>query len=282
MTSSLLQQRRPRAHRAPTAAAAGAKAEAKAVAGAVRPVPGGTAPTGILDWQHPRVRHLLEQVRAHEPAAAGPGPLALLQAAHQTIVAEIRPVYSLDDRRPVSETLRRGRGSCSQRLAVLEAVARASGVPTRVRGLLVDGAFWYPRFPRLRFLVPDHVVLAWPEFQLDGGWLPASELFGSLPELSTAPGGGFTNSGGETMFEALSRTAVDWDGATRACPESPESPGSPGSRSSCDLSASISADLGHYSSRDLLFADRDQTLCWAARRLGEPVLGRWSAGGRTT
>ncbi|WP_457464607.1 hypothetical protein [Streptomyces sp. TE5632] len=67
--------------------------------------------------------------------------------------------------------LRRGRGSCSQRLAVLESVARASGVATRVRGLLVDGSFWYPRFPRLHRIVPEQVLLAWPEFRLEG--LPA-------------------------------------------------------------------------------------------------------------
>ncbi|MHA6763279.1 transglutaminase domain-containing protein [Streptacidiphilus sp. PAMC 29251] len=198
------------------------------------------------------------------------GQLGLLRSAHTAIVAGIRPVYSVQERQPVSRTLRRGRGSCSQRLAVLEAVARASGVPTRVRGLLVDGAFWYPRFPRLRALVPDTVVLAWPEFALDGGWLQASELFGSLPELSAASAGGFTNVGSETMFEALSRTALDWDGATSR----------PGACSSCDLSASVTADLGQYPSRDLLFAEHGQTLPRAARHLAEPLLSRWNAGGR--
>jgi hypothetical protein len=55
---------------------------------------------------------------------------------------------------------------------VLEAVARAIGVPTRVRGLLVDGVFWYPRFPRSKPLVPERVLLAWPEFLLDGERVP--------------------------------------------------------------------------------------------------------------
>ncbi|WP_271222368.1 transglutaminase domain-containing protein [Streptosporangium carneum] len=232
-------------------------------AGAV-PVLGETAPTRILDWGHPRVSALVGRVTSRNPE----GPLDLLRIAHGVIARTVRPVYSVKDLRPVSETLRRGRGSCSQRLAVLEAVARASGVPTRVRGLLVDGAMWYPRFPRLRLLVPDRVVLAWPEFRLADGWLQASELFGGLDDLSRAPGGGFANDGGETLFEALSRTAVDWDGVT--------SP--PGACSVCDLSARVLTDLGRHRSRDALFAEHGQTLCWAARTLAEPLLGRWSAG----
>lgn len=235
-----------------------------------RPVPmpgsagGGVASTAILDWRHWRVGRLLEQVQVHKPEDM----LDLLRIAHRRIAEEIRPVYSLEERRPVSQVLRRGRGSCSQRLAVLEAVARASGVPTRVRGLLVDGAFWYPRFPRFRLLVPDRVVLAWPEFMLETGWVPVSELFGPLHALGAASEGGFINTAGETLFDAVSRTAVDWDGATAQrgmCPM-------------CDLSANVRADLGHYDSRDALFAEHGQTLCWSARMLGEPVLGRWSAG----
>ena len=115
--------------------------------------------TAILDHDTAPVRRLLEAARRE---AGGPGGRDLLAAAHAVISRGVIPVYALDDAQPVSQTLTRGRGSCSQRFAVLEAVARAAGVPTRVRGLLVDGRFWYPRFPRLRALVPDQVVLAWP------------------------------------------------------------------------------------------------------------------------
>ncbi|MER6977261.1 transglutaminase domain-containing protein [Streptomyces carpinensis] len=260
MTSSLLTpRRRPRAGRAGGGAA-----------------PGSTAPTRILDWHHPQVASLLRRI----DTAAGPqdasGPvrrIAALRRAHRWIAAAVQPVYSVQDERPVSEVLRRGRGSCSQRLAVLESVARASGVATRVRGLLVDGAFWYPRFPHLHRIVPDQVVLAWPEFRVDGlsptvhataPWLAVSELFGSLDELSGAHEGGFTNAGAETLFEALSRTAIDWDGVTPC----------PAAGASCDLSAYVLADLGRFGSRDELFAWHGQTLCRTARLLAEPVLGR--------
>jgi hypothetical protein len=229
--------------------------------------PGSAEATPILDWRHPLVAALVERVQ-------GDDPVTLLQAAHRLIASEIRPVYSVDDTHPVSKTLRRGRGSCSQRLAVLEAVARASGIPTRVRGLLVDGTFWYPRFPRLKFLVPDRVVLAWPEFQVDrfqsdrfqvdGGWLPVTELFGealSCDVRGFASGftNGFTNDG-ETLFDALARTTIDWDGT-----------GNPG----CDLSATVVADLGRFSARDELFDEYGQTLCPGIRILAEPVLSHW-------
>jgi transglutaminase-like putative cysteine protease len=234
---------------------------------------GSTAPTRILDWEHPRVAELIRSIGNGHAADLPDGRLDILRRAHGRIAATVRPVYSVQDERPVSDVLRRGRGSCSQRLAVLEAVARASGVATRVRGLLVDGAFWHPRFPHLRRLVPAQVLLAWPEFHLHRSttsWLPASELFGDLAELSGRRASGFTNAGAETLFEALSRTAVDWDGATACAADAV----------SCDLSAHVLADLGHFDSRDDLFAHHGQTLCGPARWMAEPVLGRRSAGAR--
>lgn len=239
---------------------------------------GGTAPTRILDWDRPGIRSAARSIgTAPQKREGGAAQVSALRRAHRWISAEVRPVYSVEETRPVSRVLRLGRGSCSQRMAVLEAVARAWGIPTRVRGLVVDGAFWYPRFPRLRRLVPDQVVLAWPEFRIDGPsgadhaaarWLPVSELFGGAGQEPGRIGGGFTNAGPETLFEALARTSVDWDGAM-ACPASD---------GSCDLSAYLLGDLGHFDSRDELFAQYGQTLCGPARLLAEPVLGRRAAG----
>ncbi|MFH9010822.1 transglutaminase domain-containing protein [Streptomyces sp. NPDC017943] len=296
MTSSLLTPRR------------------RAFVDAPRHVTGSTAPTAVLDWTDGRVTALLRDIDVATPhSERGAGSRAgaridLLRRAHGVITDAVRPVYSVQDERPVSQVLRRGRGSCSQRLAVLEAVARASGTATRVRGLLVDGAFWYPRFPRMRQIVPDRVVLAWPEFliEAEGGaasagagenggtgveWLTASEIFGDLSRLNRRDEGGFTNRGPETLFEALSRTAVDWDGVT-VCPTGTATGGTvdaaTGSRTgddvtarSCDLSSYVLADLGRFDSRDELFAQHGQTLCSPARLLAEPILGRWAAGARS-
>ncbi|MFC7030815.1 transglutaminase domain-containing protein [Nonomuraea rubra] len=217
---------------------------------------GGSAATPILDWRHPRVQALLTELRNLAPGTER----AFLIAAHRLIAARVRPVYAMNDQQPVSTTLRLGRGSCSQRLALLEAVARGRGISTRVRGLLLDGRFWRPRFPRLRVLIPRQVVLAWPEFLLDGRWVAVSELYGELNALRA--GGRFTNTGRETLFDAIARTAVDWDGAT--C-------------SSCDLSGQVRADLGYFDSRDDLFEQHGQTLCLPVRLPADLIMSRRAA-----
>lgn len=146
---------------------------------------------------------------------------------------------------------------------MLEAAARGKGISTRVRGIAVDGSFWYPRFPKLKTLVPDHVILAWPEFKIDGTWVPVSELYGSLGEMAIC-GIGFTNEGGETLFDAIGRTAVDWDGATGG---------------QCDLSAVVSDCLGYFDSRDELFRTQGQTLAWLPRKIADGIMSRRSAAG---
>jgi hypothetical protein len=76
---------------------------------------------------------------------------------------------------------------------------------------------------------------------------------------------GAPTSGGETLFEALPRTALDWEGRTSELGTCP----------ACDLSARVLSDLGFYESRDLLFREQGQTLSLVARTFVEPVLGRW-------
>ncbi|MFC9388122.1 transglutaminase domain-containing protein [Streptomyces venezuelae] len=264
MTSRLLMPVRPfrttgpgRARTAPTVGTA-PTAEAA----------GATRATAILDLAHPRVVAFVGRVRRAADERGATTDLDRLRTAHGIIAATVRPVYSVEDLRRVSRTLRLGRGSCSQRMAVLEAVARSFGVPTRVRGLLVDGAFWYPRFPKLRPFVPEEVLLVWPEFLLDGTWVPIAELFADAePAAPASRAGAFTNSGAETLFEAVARTGVDWDAPAACAGAAP-----------CDLSAHLRTDLGRFTSRDELFARHGQTLCLPARTLAEPLLGRWNAG----
>ncbi len=206
---------------------------------------GSTAPTAVLDRRHERVRRLLADARS---AAGESGDRPLLPAAHRLVGDRVRAVCALDDTQSASRTLARRRGSCSRRPAVLEVVARAAGIPTRVRGLLGDDSFWYPRFPRLRHLVPDTVLPAWPEFRLGQEGVGVSELYAPLGAANPA---GFTDTGPQPLFEALAPTAVDRDGST--C-------GADGC-SSFDLSALVRQDLGRFSSRDALFAAHGQSLC---------------------
>ncbi len=225
---------------------------------ASREAAGGTSPTPILDWESDAVREFASALAA-DPIRES---RLFLRAAHQGVAHQILPSYALNDHQPTSVTIARQRGSCSQRLAVVEALARRAGIATRVRGLAVDGAFWYPRFPRLGWLVPERIILAWPEFQIAEEWVSASELFGSMGELAACTAG-FTNTEGETLFDAIARTAVDWDGSSGT--------------TTCDLSATVREDLGYFDSRDELFAAQGQTLCWFARAVGDPIMSRRAA-----
>lgn len=218
--------------------------------------PGSTAPTRIQDHGSAPIERLTERARnaAHSPEA-----LAVLESAHAIIRDEVRAVYAMEESTPASRTLSRGYGSCSQRLAILESVARSIGVATRVRPLLIDRSFWYPRFPRLAFAMPDRVLLVWPEFGVDG-WRSASELFGPI---GCRGGTTFTNHGAETLFEAVGRCAIDWDG------HSADSP--------FDLSRFVRADYGHFSNRDDAFRSLGQTLCTPVRAIADPILRRIAA-----
>lgn len=225
-------------------------------AGAGPTTTGSVDATPILDHESAAIAWLVDRSRRH---AASGDQLAVLEAAHAFIRDEVRAVYALAENTPASRTLTRGYGSCSQRLAILESVARSIGVATRVRALLIDRSFWYPRFPHIGFALPDRILLAWPEFDVDG-WRPASELFGPI---GCRGGGSFTNRGSETLFEAVGRCAVDWDGHTDG--------------SAFDLSQFVRADYGYFTNRDDAFHELGQTLCAPSRLVADPILRRIAA-----
>jgi hypothetical protein len=196
-------------------------------------------PTPILNNKHPLLAHFTRELLAECPS----DDRTFLQMAHQRLSERLSPIYTLRERQSASTTLAQGCGSCSQRIAVLEAVARSAGIGTRSRALWIDGQFWSPRFPWLHCVLPQRVLLAWPEFFLDGRWVDFAELYGSLPELADRNHDGFTNATGETLFEAVSRTAIDWYGQTSYSTTS----------ASCDLSDFVVADDGIFPSRDAVF-----------------------------
>lgn len=213
--------------------------------------PGSLAPTLILNFESQGITRLVALSRQ---LAQSTEALAVLEAAHSIICHEVRAVYALEEMTPAARTLARGFGSCSQRLAILESVARAIGIPTRVRALLIDRSFWYPRFPNVGFALPDTILLAWPEFSIQQ-WRPASELFG---KVGCRGGGAFTNSGGETLFEAAGRCAIDWDGQS--------------GDTAYDLSRFLRADYGYFANRDDAFKQLGQTLCTPSRWIADPLL----------
>ena len=181
-------------------------------------------------------------------AAGRPPRRELLRAAHRHLVAVIHPVYSLAERHPASRILREAKGSCSQRMACLEALARAYAIPTRVRALFLEGRFWAPRLPLLAPFLRRRTLIPWPEFEFEEGWIGFEEIFDPLAVLADRARHGFTNRG-ESMFEAVEHTAVDFFGKLRqrGHPRGEE----------FDLSAFVDEDAGVFASRDELLVRFD-------------------------
>jgi hypothetical protein len=203
----------------------------------VSPQPVNFKATFILDFYHDAVQALVKGLRElNQPERI------FLQRSHQRLTQLVRPVYSVDELQPVSKTLQLKQGSCSQRMACLEAIARAGGIATRVRALHIKGSFWYPRFQFSRPFIPKRILLVWPQFFVEETWMDFDELYAPLAQLAEAAHG-FTNDG-ESLFEAVQKTPVDFLGKTcgLAC-----------ARPEHDLSEFILDDSGFFDTRDEAF-----------------------------
>jgi transglutaminase-like putative cysteine protease len=216
-------------------------------------------PTRILDYKSASVRYFAASLSAESQ-------IGFLRSAHRAIAELIVPVYTIREHQPVSQTITRGRGSCSQRLACLEALARSKGIGTRVRGFWVSGEFWNQRFPLSRCLIPRRVLLAWPQFWLEGAWSGVEETFERLENLAEHSSAFANDANAETLFEAIRTTAVDFEGRTQGC------------STNCDLSKYIVDNGGVFDTRDELFT-RMGTLeeTWRGRAFELLYAGRKSA-----
>ena len=222
------------------------------------PCPENLKAKAILDIQHEEVQKLAKKLAQEEL----PDRLRL-RKAHSLLAAILRPVYSVDEWQRASKTLLKRQGSCSQRMTCLEAVARAIGIPTRVRAIYVEGSFWYPRFRFLRPFIPKRILLAWPQFYLGGTWVDFDELYAPMAQLAATATRGFSNDL-ESLFEAVQDTPVDFVGKTcgMAC-----------ARAEYDLSRFVLDNRGFFNTRDELFehlGSLEQTL---RGRLFEMALG---------
>jgi hypothetical protein len=194
--------------------------------------------TSILDHDETTICDLAMRLRQRDSEDR-----KLLQSAHRYLVDFVKPIYTLDELQPASQTLRKERGSCSQRMACLEAVSRACGVPTRSRGLQVSGRFWFPRFRLFRAFIPSRILLVWPQFFVQRVWIDFDELYSTAAELAERAEHAFNNNG-ESIFDAVDSTPVDFLAKTCrvGC-----------TRSSFDLSRFVLADEGFFDTRDEVF-----------------------------
>jgi hypothetical protein len=222
-------------------------------------------PTPILNCDNPSIRKFASDMQAFCTSST-----SFLRLIHRFLISAIKPIYTLDEFQPASVTLGKGRGSCSQRMACLEALSRANNIATRVHGLWIDGRFWYPRFYVSRPFIPRRILLAWPQFFVSDHWIDFDELHGSTDELAMKSSDGFSNAG-ETLFEAVAHTAVDFYGKLSQC-------GVVCSTTEFDLSKYVVGDEGFFDTRDELFAKFGSLqYSWRGRAFEAVFGGRKSA-----
>ena len=174
----------------------------------------------------------------------------------------MKAVYSIDEDRAVSETLRLNTGSCGQRMAAVEALARGYGVPTRVRAVWLDRRFWNSRLPLLRFFLPRRTLMPWSQFYLEGSWVDLDELFGPITELAakTRVKHAFTNRG-VSLFDAVREMPVDLFGKLKGTPYA-----------TYDISNMVVGDGGVFQTRDELLAQEEKP-GWLGRFLFNTLYG---------
>ena len=222
------------------------------------PVEANLSATAILDHRHAEVQALVGQL-----SQSNPSPRAFVQAAHRYLGEKMKAVYSIDEDRPVSETLRLNEGSCGQRMATVEALARGYGVATRARALWLDRKFWFSRLPLLRFFLPPRTLMPWSQFYLEDRWVDFDELFGPIDELAanSPVKHPFTNRG-ESLFDAVRHMPVDFFGKLKGT-----------HYASYDISNVVVGEGGIFDTRDELLAKLEKKPDWFGRLLFNTLYG---------
>lgn len=191
-------------------------------------------PTPILDYGASEVQKVLALFGSRATSSR-----EFLQRAHGHVSETMRPIYSIEETIPVSRLFELNQGSCSQRMACVEALARARGIATRVRALWLDRTFWYSRLPLLRFVLPKKgILMPWPQFFVDNAWLDFDEIYDSITHLAAQASHPFTNRG-VSMFDAVQRSPVDFFAKSEKC-------GLP----QFSLARVVIADGGYFDTRD--------------------------------
>lgn len=206
-----------------------------------RSAPEWVAATPILDHTHPEIQSLVTSLASGSKTLSA---RAFVQKAHAHLSSKLRAIYSIDDAQPSSKTLHENGGSCAQRMALLEALARAFRVPTRVRALWLKKQFWSYRVPLLMPFMPERTLMPWPQFSFDDQWVDFDEIYGSARELAAQTPRAFTNHG-ESLFDAIRHAPVDFLGKT------PDS--------TCSIAHFVAGNEGLFDTRDEVMARFDRT-----------------------
>lgn len=205
--------------------------------------------TPILDYESPAVQKVLGTLSEGQPS-----PRAFVQRAHLHLSDVMRPIYSVDDKQAASETIRVNGGSCAQRMACLEALARGFGIRTRVRGLWLAKKFWKERLPLLQPIMPK-TLMPWPQFWMEDRWVDFDEIFDTIENLSSHVTHPFTNAGA-SLFDAVRNQPVDMLGKS----------------SRFSLQQFVVSDAGFFDTRDELM-DKLDDRTWVGTLVFNTIYG---------
>lgn len=171
-----------------------------------------TAPTPLLDYQHPRIQSLL--------AARGWAELApydRIGAAYRFVRDEVAFGYNAGDDLPASQVLADGYGQCNTKGTLLMALLRALDIPCRFHGFTIAKPLQRGAITGLAYwLAPQSIIHSWVEVWWEGRWVNLEGFILDQPYLQALQRRFAQHSGPFCGFGAatpdLQRPAVDWCG----------------------------------------------------------------------
>ncbi|TXH90595.1 MAG: transglutaminase family protein [Rhodoferax sp.] len=171
-----------------------------------------TAPTPLLDYQHPRIQSLL--------AARGWTELSTydrIGAAYRFVRDEVAFGYNAGDDLPASQVLADGYGQCNTKGTLLMALLRALDIPCRFHGFTIDKRLQRGAITGLAYwLAPQSIIHSWVEVWWEGRWVNLEGFILDQPYLQALQRRFAQHSGPFCGFGAatpdLQRPAVDWCG----------------------------------------------------------------------
>ena len=133
-------------------------------------------PTAIIDSDHPDVVQFAADITAHCDGDPRSKAVALYNAVRDGIRYDPYSPFHLPAHYRASETLKRGKGFCIPKAALLCALARACGIPARMG--FADVRNHLATRQLIDFLGSDLFVFhGFAELFLDGRWIKATPAF---------------------------------------------------------------------------------------------------------
>lgn len=134
---------------------------------AMKPDTSHTAPTALLDYQHPTLQALVRQ-----RGWASLPEFDRIGAIYDFVRNEIAFGYNEDDTLAASRVLADSIGQCNTKATLFMALLRATGIPCRFHGFTINKALQKGAITGLAYwLAPRDIIHSWVEVYTGGRWV---------------------------------------------------------------------------------------------------------------